>query len=101
MIPPWPWSRNWARCLQDIEVGGRYLGEFSMTVVLYDKNPAALKRSLAECFKIFALHDAQLLEERYNLLNAWLAVMPGNSAFNLRRLWLTSTNYADLSFIFS
>jgi type IV secretion system protein VirB4 len=56
---------------------------------------------VAECFKIFALHDAQLLQERYNQLNAWLAVVPGNAGFNLRRLWLTSTNYADLSFIFS
>src|SRR5215472_8982393 len=71
-----------------------------MTVVLYDKDPAALKRSVAECFKIFALHDAQLLQERYNQLNAWLAVLPGNASFNLRRLWLTNTNYADLAFIF-
>ena len=37
---------------------------------------------------MFAAHDAQLTEERYNLLNAWLAVLPGNSAYNLRRLWL-------------
>src|SRR5262249_2824150 len=40
-------------------------------------------------------------QERYNQLNAWLAVIPGNADFNLRRLWLTSSNYADLSFIFS
>src|ERR1044072_8801674 len=88
-------------CLQDIEVNSRYLGEFSFTLVLYDKAPVALKRSVAECFKIFAQHDAQLLQERPNQLNAWLAVVPGNASFNLRRLWLTSTNYADLSFIFS
>src|SRR5207247_5689949 len=31
---------------------------------------------------------------------AWLAVFPGNEAYNLRRLWLLNTNYADLSFLF-
>jgi type IV secretory pathway VirB4 component len=50
---------------------------------------------------VFATQDAQLTEERYNLLNAWLAVVPGNDAFNLRRLWLLNTNYADLSFLFT
>jgi hypothetical protein len=30
----------------------------------------------AECVKVFAAHDAQLTEERYNQLNAWLAVCP-------------------------
>jgi type IV secretion system protein VirB4 len=87
-------------CLQEIEVNGRYLGEFSMTLILFGQDRAALRRQVAACFKVFALHDAQLIEERYNQLNAWLAVLPGNSAFNLRRLWLLNTNYADLSFIF-
>jgi type IV secretion system protein VirB4 len=87
--------------LQEIEVNGRYLGEFSITVVLYHSDRAMLKRYIAESFKIFAMHDAQLTQERYNLLNAWLAVLPGNSAFNLRKLWLLNTNYADLSFLFS
>ena len=34
-------------------------------------------------------------------LNAWLSVVPGNSAHNLRRLALLETNYADLSFLFT
>jgi type IV secretion system protein TrbE len=34
-------------------------------------------------------------------LNAWLAVLPGNHAYNLRRIWLLDTNYADLSFLFT
>jgi type IV secretion system protein VirB4 len=87
--------------LQEIEVNGRYLGEFSTTVVLYHTDRTILKRSIAEVFKVFAMHDAQLIPEHYNLLNAWLAVLPANSAFNLRRLWLLNTNYADLSFLFS
>jgi type IV secretion system protein VirB4 len=50
---------------------------------------------------VFSVHDAQLYEERYNLLNAFLAAVPGNYAFNLRYLYLLNTNYADLSFLFT
>ena len=88
-------------CLQELEANGNYFGEFSLTVVLYDTDHARLKRAVAECFKVFASVDAQLTEERYNLLNAWLAVLPGNHAFNLRKMWLTNNNYADLSFLFA
>ena len=48
-----------------------------------------------------AAHDGTFIEETYNLLNAWLSVVPGNSAHNLRRLALLETNYADLSFLFT
>ena len=44
------------------------------------------------------MHDAQLYDERYNLLNAFLAAVPGNHAFNLRYLYLLNTNYADFPF---
>jgi len=36
-----------------------------------------------------------------NLLNAWLSIVPGNGAHNLRRLALLETNVADLSFLFT
>src|SRR5438270_10643614 len=48
-----------------------------------------------------ATHDGLLIPETYNLLNAWLSVVPGNRAHNLRRLALLETNYADLSFLFT
>jgi type IV secretion system protein VirB4 len=86
-------------CLEELEVKGHYFGQFSLTIVLYDKDRAALKRSVADCFKVFATQDAQLTEERYNLLNAWLAILPGNQLYNLRSLRLLNTNYADLSFL--
>ncbi|HEX2453136.1 MAG TPA: type IV secretion system DNA-binding domain-containing protein [Vicinamibacterales bacterium] len=88
-------------CLEQMDVNGRTFGQFSMTVVLYDKDLMTLKRSVAECFKVLGSHDAQLTEERYNLLNAWLAVLPGNDVHNLRRLWLSDANYADLSLLFT
>ncbi len=48
-----------------------------------------------------AVHDGSFFEETYNLLNAWLSIVPGNSAHNLRRLALLETNFADLSFLFT
>jgi type IV secretion/conjugal transfer VirB4 family ATPase len=88
-------------CLEELEVNGRHFGQFSMTIVLHHDDRSIVKQAAAECFKVFAAHDAQLTEERYNQLNAWAAVVPGNSAYNLRRVWLTDTNCADLSFLFT
>src|SRR5262249_13898554 len=88
-------------CLEAMEVDGRAFGEFSLSVLLYDQDRARLRRAVAECFKVFGSFDADLNEERYNLLNAYLAILPGNHHFNLRRMWLLDTNYADLSFLFA
>ena len=87
--------------LRELEVNGNFFGEWSMTVVLYDLDSAKLDRSVAECVKVFATQDATVIEERYNLLNAWLSVLPGNYQYNLRHLHLLNTNCADLSFLFS
>jgi type IV secretion system protein VirB4 len=51
--------------------------------------------------KTMAVHDGSFFEEGYNLLNAWLSLVPGNGAHNLRRLALLETNLADLSFLFT
>jgi type IV secretion system protein TrbE len=87
--------------LQEMEVNGSSFGEWSMTVVLYDLDRFKLDRAVAECVKRFAAQDATVMEERYNLLNAWLSVLPGNHQFNLRRLYLLDSNCADLSFLFT
>ena len=88
-------------CLEEMEVKGSFFGEFALTVILYDEDHARLRRAVAECFKAFSSVDAQLTEERYNLLNTFLAVLPANDAYNLRKMWLSSANYADLSFLFA
>ncbi|MCC7241557.1 MAG: DUF87 domain-containing protein [Acidobacteria bacterium] len=87
--------------LTEMEVHGRFFGRCSLSVVVYDRDRRRLDRSVADCIKVFAGHDGALYEESYNLLNAWLAVVPGNAAHNLRRLPLLNTNCADLSFLFS
>ena len=88
-------------CLKELEIQGNYFGEFSLTIVLYGTDLAKVDRSVSECFKVFSSHDGILLEEQYNLLNAFLAVVPGNHAYNLRRMLITNVNYADLSFLFA
>jgi type IV secretion system protein VirB4 len=86
--------RDLGACLTDLTLHGRYVGSYTLTVVVYDLDPAALKRSVAACAKACAAHDAQLTDERANLLNAWLAVLPGNHAYNLRSMYVLNTNYA-------
>src|ERR1019366_6153707 len=92
--------RDLGACLEEMDIQGHRFGEFSLTVILYNMDRDALKRSASECVKAFSSVDAHLVEERYNLLNAWMAALPGNHPFNLRRFWLLDTNYADLSFLF-
>jgi type IV secretion/conjugal transfer VirB4 family ATPase len=87
--------------ITELELHGNYFGQFSLTVVIYDLDLGKVDRACAEFYKVFSVHDAQLYEEKYNLLNAFLAAVPGNSAFNLRSLYLLNTNYADFSFLFT
>jgi type IV secretion/conjugal transfer VirB4 family ATPase len=87
--------------ITELELHGNYFGQFSLTVVIYDLDLGKVDRACAEFYKVFSVHNAQLYEEKYNLLNAFLAAVPGNSAFNLRSLYLLNTNYADFSFLFT
>jgi type IV secretion/conjugal transfer VirB4 family ATPase len=93
--------RELGDAIKEIELQGNYFGRFSLTVVIYDLNLAAVERACAEFYKVFSVHDAQIYEEKYNLLNSFLAAVPGNHDFNLRHLYLLNTNYADLSFLFT
>jgi type IV secretion system protein TrbE len=86
--------------LQALETSGGF-AEFSTSIVIHGPDLAAVRHAAAECYKVFAAYGAHLTEERYNLLNAYLAVIPGNSAFNLRRLLLSNANCADLSLAFA
>jgi type IV secretion/conjugal transfer VirB4 family ATPase len=85
----------------EIEVNGHIFGTCSLTLVLHGQEARALDRQAAEAMKALAVHDGSFFEETYNLLNAWLSIVPGNSAHNLRRLALLETNLADLSFLFT
>jgi type IV secretion system protein VirB4 len=93
--------RSLGECLKEIELNGNYFGEFSLTVVVYDKSLAAVEKACSEFYKVFSMHDGLLFEERYNLLNSFFATVPGNRHFNLRYVWLLNANYADYSFLFT
>jgi type IV secretion system protein VirB4 len=87
--------------LTELDVNNHFFGECSLSLVLFDREAQTVERMAAEAIKVMAAHDGTLVEETYNLLNAWLSVVPGNDAHNLRRLALLETNYADLSFLFT
>ncbi len=87
--------------IKQLEIEGNYFGHFSLSVVIYDLDPEKVETACAEFYKVFSTHDAQLYEEKYNLLNAFFATVPGGSAFNLRSMYLLNTNYADYSFLFT
>ena len=80
---------------------GKNFGEFTLSVVVYDADHAKVEHTIAEFQKLFTQHDGLLYEERYNLLNAFFATVPGNRKFNLRKQWALNSNYADLSFLFT
>src|SRR6202521_439751 len=71
--------RELSEGIKEIELHGNYFGQFSLTVVIYDLDLAKVDRTCADFYKVFSVHDAQLYEENYNLLNAFLATIPGGS----------------------
>jgi type IV secretion system protein VirB4 len=87
--------------LTEIEVHGHFFGACSLTLVLHGHDAQMVEHQTAEAMKAMAVHDGALFDETYNLLNAWIATVPGNGRYNLRRLALLETNLADLSFIFT
>ena len=80
---------------------GKNFGEFTLSVVIYDEDRTKVEHAIAEFQKLFTQHDGLLYEERYNLLNAFFATVPGNKQFNLRKQWALNSNYADLSILFT
>lgn len=87
--------------LTTLGMEGKNFGEFTLSVVVYDEDRTKVERAVAEFQKLFTQHDGLLYEERYNLLNAFFATIPGNRQFNLRKQWALNSNYADLSFLFT
>jgi type IV secretion/conjugal transfer VirB4 family ATPase len=93
--------RDLGEGLKELEINGNYFGEYTLSVVIYDRDFSRVESACAEFYKTFSIHDAQLYEEKYNLFNAYLATVPGNYAFNLRSMLILNTNYADYSFLFT
>jgi type IV secretion/conjugal transfer VirB4 family ATPase len=86
--------------LTEMEVNGHVFGRCSLTVVLHSEDKRELDQQAAQAMKVLAAHDGAFFDESYNLLNAWISIVPGNGARNLRRVALLETHAADLSFLF-
>ena len=93
--------RQLGDALTDIEVNGHVFGNCSLTLVLHGEDLRGVEHQAAQAAKALSLHDGAFIDETYNLLNAWLSIVPGNGARNLRRLPVLETHAADLSFIFT
>jgi type IV secretion/conjugal transfer VirB4 family ATPase len=93
--------RELGKALEELEVKGNHFGKFSLTVVIHDPDLARVDAACGDFYKVFSITDAEVYEERYNLLNAYLAAVPGNYAFNVRQMLITNANYADYSFLFT
>jgi type IV secretion system protein VirB4 len=91
---------NLGDCLRALG-DGQSLGDFSLTIVLHDRDKRELDPLVGEFASVFTNADGSLFAETYNQLNAYFAIVPGNYALNLRKLYLLNTNYADLSFLFT
>ena len=88
-------------CLKEIEKRGNYFGKFSLTIVIYDRDPLKVEKAVSDFRKVFSNNSAMLFEETYNQLSAFFATQPGNAHFNFRQLFITNNNYADWSFLFT
>ncbi len=91
---------NLGDCLRALG-DGQSLGDFSLTIILYGRSKSDLEQLGAEFTGLFTNADGSLFSETYNQLNAYFAIVPGNYAFDLRKLYLLNANYADLSFLFT
>jgi len=91
---------NLGDCLRALG-DGQSLGDFSLTIVLYGRSQAGIDPLVAEFTGVFTNADGSLFAESYNQLNAYFATVPGNYALNLRKLYLSNSNYADLSSLFT
>ena len=91
---------NLGDCLRALG-DGQSLGDFSLSIVLYGDSKAQVDQLVGEFVSVFTNADGNLFIETYNQLNAYFAMVPGNYALNLRKLYLLNSNYADLSFLFT
>jgi type IV secretion/conjugal transfer VirB4 family ATPase len=88
-------------CLKEIQKRGNYFGKFTLTIVIYDRDPQKVAKAVSDFRKVFSNNSATLFEETYNQLSAFFATQPGNSSHNFRQLLITNNNYADWSFLFT
>lgn len=86
----------------EIARNNRYLGYYSQTVVLYDKNPSELLRLEAELIQAANKMGIQYQLERRGAAVAYFATLPGQQKRLSKRIkCITESNFADLGLYFT
>jgi hypothetical protein len=84
---------------------GKSVGRFPSSSRAIDNSGSVKDDSIPalreEVMRIVGAHEGAVHEETYNILNAFLAALPGGTPFNLRKLLLTDKNHADLGLWFA
>jgi type IV secretion system protein VirB4 len=87
--------------LKEIELNENFFGHFALTIALWHRDNDMVSQCVPKVFEAFAAHDAKLVEETYNMVNAWAAMVPGNYEYSLRQMWLLNVTWSHLSFLFA
>lgn len=93
-------GKQLGQLMADIEENGTTMGQFALTVIVFDAELKRCTDSAGKLFKAFAATDMIFYEERVNLMSAWLAALPGGHRHQHRAMYLTDKNFADFSFLF-
>lgn len=86
---------------RDIEENGTSLGDFALTVIIFDLSAANAIKGAAQACKAASAVEMVLYRETFNCLSAWFAAIPGGHAHQYRHLRVTNRNYADMAIVFA
>lgn len=93
--------RDLKQALVTVETDGGYFGKFSFTVLLHGREARQLEAAASEVNRVLSDYEAEAIEETYGALSSYFAMLPGNTHYNVRQLWLQNNHYADLSFAYA
>lgn len=85
----------------EITNNDKHFGQFSLTVVIYDRDADALERTIAAFVTAAQTIGVSLITESDFANLAFLATLPGSHKYNQRAKCISESNYADLSFFYA
>jgi type IV secretion/conjugal transfer VirB4 family ATPase len=89
------------KMVADIEENGLHIGAYALSTIIFDKSVERLDRAVSHALKATGEREANMSVETHNVLDAWLASIPGNHDRQRRSMLLTNRNYADLAMLFA
>src|SRR5207253_7992773 len=78
-------------CERVIQCDNRYLGEFSLKVILWTSSEEEEREIGTQFMRLFTRMDGQLIDERLGALPEFLDTVPGNYGYGSRRMYLLDT----------